>query len=684
MPISFLFPEFLFASLLISIPILIHLFNFRRFKKIYFTNVKFLKELQTETQQRSKLKHLLVLLARILTILFLVFAFSQPFIPVGNAGPVVQQRIVSVFIDNSFSMEQEGNNGTLLDEAKAKAEAIAQAYSPSDRYHLLTQDFESRHQRNMSRDEFLEAVQEVKPTASVHMLHEILNRQKEALQDFEVAARKIYMLTDLQKTGIDLTQLNADTLNHINMIPLVGQTFRNISIDTCWINTPAIQPGARVELNVRLKNFSETDESQIPLKLSVNGSQRAISSVDISGNGESEVVLSFTVNESGWQNCQLSISDHPITFDDTYYLSFPVSEVLNVLTIISSGDNQNLNAVYSTDPYYKQSQTEVTKVDYGSLSKYDLIILQGLDMIPSGLSASISELVKQGGTVCVVPGTKADLGSYQSFLSNVDANYLSGSDTQYVKVNAIDIRNELFKDVFEKAPDNIEMPWTKKRYLLSLNTRISGENLMTYTDGQVFLKKFNSGNGKVYLFTSSLSASESNFSSHALFVPVFLRLALLSRQDGGNANIIGRDRSISIPIQIDLQGDKVAHLINKENQFDIIPEIKNIGRRSFLEIYDQIKDAGIYELNHNEKAIWNYAFNFDRKESDPKIYTIEELKNFTEQAGITQISFMEGGVKNFEKFISESEKGISLWKICILLALVFIGIEVLLLKFMKS
>ena len=77
----FAYPEFLFALSLIAIPIVIHLFNFRRFKKIYFTNVKFLKDIKEETTSRSKLKHLLVLLSRILAVSFLVFAFAQPFIP---------------------------------------------------------------------------------------------------------------------------------------------------------------------------------------------------------------------------------------------------------------------------------------------------------------------------------------------------------------------------------------------------------------------------------------------------------------------------------------------------------------------------------------------------------------------------------------------------------------------------
>src|ERR1035438_3666616 len=78
---QFLHSNFLFALSALAIPIIIHLFNFRRYKTVYFSNVTFLKELKEETASQSKLKHLLVLACRLLALAFLVFAFAQPYIP---------------------------------------------------------------------------------------------------------------------------------------------------------------------------------------------------------------------------------------------------------------------------------------------------------------------------------------------------------------------------------------------------------------------------------------------------------------------------------------------------------------------------------------------------------------------------------------------------------------------------
>src|SRR5258706_15952530 len=112
---NFIYPGFLFALSALVIPVVIHLFNFRKFKKIYFTNVRFLREIKQDTQSRSKIKHLLILLSRILAVSFLVLAFAQPYIPATKGVVMSGIRAVSVYIDNSFSMDALGKNGSLME-----------------------------------------------------------------------------------------------------------------------------------------------------------------------------------------------------------------------------------------------------------------------------------------------------------------------------------------------------------------------------------------------------------------------------------------------------------------------------------------------------------------------------------------------------------------------------------------
>ena len=160
---QFVNPWFLLGLIAIAIPIIVHLFNFRRFKKVFFTNVRFIEELQLKTQKQSRLKHLLVLLMRMLAIICIVLAFAQPYIP-HPENPINEEarNAVSVYIDNSFSMEASAASGSLLDEARRKAREITDAFKPSDVFQLITNDFDGVQQRWVSRDEFLEMVDEVK------------------------------------------------------------------------------------------------------------------------------------------------------------------------------------------------------------------------------------------------------------------------------------------------------------------------------------------------------------------------------------------------------------------------------------------------------------------------------------------------------------------------------------------
>ena len=158
---GFIYPEFLFVWLLMVVPVIIHLFNFRKFKKVYFTNVQFLKDIEIQTLYTQKLKERLILLARMLAIFFLVLAFAQPFIKSNEQEASLQKSIISIYLDNSYSMEAVNKNGSLLDEGKRKIKELVEAYQLNDRFQLVTNDFDGKQQRLLNKDELLEELNNV-------------------------------------------------------------------------------------------------------------------------------------------------------------------------------------------------------------------------------------------------------------------------------------------------------------------------------------------------------------------------------------------------------------------------------------------------------------------------------------------------------------------------------------------
>ena len=154
---SFLHPAFLWALTALAIPVLIHLFQLRRFKRIDFPNVRFLAEISQQTRARKKVQHWLVLLARMLALACLVLAFAQPYLPSKNGAVQAGERAVSLFVDDSFSMDGRNAQGRLLDQARKGAQDAVMAYSATDRFQVLTGQFGGKEQILLGGDEALDA-----------------------------------------------------------------------------------------------------------------------------------------------------------------------------------------------------------------------------------------------------------------------------------------------------------------------------------------------------------------------------------------------------------------------------------------------------------------------------------------------------------------------------------------------
>jgi hypothetical protein len=137
---SFVYPSFLWALTALSIPIIIHLFNFRRTTRIFFSNTRLLKLVKEETTQKRKLKQYLVLASRLLFLLFLVLAFAQPFLPAEEQLSAGNSKIV--YLDNTYSMTLPVEDKLrAFDAAVNFVREITEVFPPDTRFRLVTNDF---------------------------------------------------------------------------------------------------------------------------------------------------------------------------------------------------------------------------------------------------------------------------------------------------------------------------------------------------------------------------------------------------------------------------------------------------------------------------------------------------------------------------------------------------------------
>lgn len=681
----FIYPAFLFALATLAIPIIIHLFNFRRFKKIYFTNVRFLREIKQDTQSKSRLRHLLILFSRLLAVTFLVFAFAQPYIPVSQARILSGVKTISIYIDNSFSMDALGKNGNLLETARKKAREISSAYKPTDQFQLLTSDFEARHQRIVSRDEFLQLLDDVKPGSSLHTLSEVMERQQEALSSGQNKNfKKAYIISDFQKSITD-PDFRPETTILFSLVPVEASKQNNLYIDTCFLSTPFVQLNNPNELTVVVKNKGAADAENIPIRLSINGTQKAVGGLSVKSGSSAEAKLSFTLSQPGWQQAVISITDYPVTFDDDYYFSFNLRNSIEILSINGKDPNASLNAVFSNDPYFNFRNLPVGQIDYSIFPSTQLLILNEVVSFSSGMIHEIQQYVKNGGALFIIPTDNASIASYNELLSSIESDTYTQLATAPDKITFVETKSKLLETVFEKGkaiPENLDLPVVNRYFIFSHRTKSNSQSIMKLQSGNPFLTASEFGRGHIYVLASSLQTEASSFPRHALFVPVLLRAALLGSSEVNSTLVIGRDHEFIITDTL-VSNDNVFHLINTSLKFDIIPESRLLNSNTIVSVHDQVNAAQNYELKSGEKVITVKSFNYDRKESDLSCYTVEELEKIATKPGYTNINVINNEGKDLSHSISQLNEGKRLWKYCIIAVLIFLAIEVLLIRFYK-
>jgi len=687
---QFVNPLYLFGLLAIAIPIIIHLFNFRRFRKVYFTNVRFLQELKQQTQKQSQLRHLLILAMRILAIAALVIAFAQPYIPFKQSKlKMASRNATSIFVDNSFSMEATGTNGTLLDESKLKAREIVSAYKSTDLFQLLTCDFEGRHQRLVTRDEFLTMLDEVKVSQSVHSFSEIVRRQYDLLKSEVSARRNSYIISDFQKSSFNSIDFQQDSSINTYLVPLKSSAVANLYIDSCWFDQPTQQPGKTSLLSARVWNKSENDLEKIPLKLLINNQQKSVASIDIKAGMSTTAQMPFTIHQAGPQHGLLQITDYPVTYDDKFYFSFDVLSSINILAINGGNENHFLNALYAQDSTVRLNNMNEKSLDYGRLSQFDLIILNEIPGISTGLSDEIKRYVTNGGTILVLPAPNADLISYNSFLSSLKAPSYQQVDTSDTKVVKLSEESYLFRDVFERQQGkqtiatNTDLPKVNKHFPIVFSTAMLTVPLMGMLNGREFLTLTNSGMGQVVQFTVPLDPAFSNFPQQALFVPVLYNIALISHPSHNLYNFIGDNKGIRIGTTFPT-GDKVYKIKSLTGDFDMIPQINNSGNMVNIFVGNQIPMAGNFELVNDKKIITSLAFNYNRGESDLMCNSVSELESMLDKSHLVSFTVLKTGQKPLNKVIAQINSGTQLWRYFIWLALLLLLTEILLIRFFKK
>lgn len=686
---SFLFPSFLWGLLAISVPIAIHFFNFRRTKRVYFTNVAFLKAVETQTSSFRKIKHWLILAARVLAVTCLVLAFAQPFLPSKSELGISRQGVTSFYLDNSYSMQNEENGKRYLDIATGRLGDLMRVFRNATTLQLMTNDFSAPEQTLATADKISDRLTTIGLSHTPRTLSEVYRRQQNLMSRHATAGKnQLFWFSDFQKSTVgDLSKIAVDSTNRLFIVPVQATPEKNIYVDSVWLNTPFIRELQNNILYVKVSNSGTEVAENTVVKLYLDDAQVSTASVDVPTNGSANASFNFSIKGRGYKKGRITFDDFPVTFDNDYYFVLDASPVIKIVHLygqVSGG--RYIENVFDNDSLFSTQSFSVQNVDVGQLRTADLVVMEGVEQPSGSLRTALEDFVKKGGSLAVIPPTAPDAGAYGSFLISLGVNGLQTKQgaPQPVPMNVPDRNSPFFSDVFEESirqETNLSLPSASPTWQWSN----SGNNLMTLRNGQTYLSQSSVGPGKLYLFAAPLLAAYGDMAQHALFVPVMYKLASLSVRAQRTAYSFD-ENSLAIPVS-NPNPNAVYKL--RRDKTELIPVQRLNGNQLVLEMpksnqlsEDQSVDAGYYELVNDGKTELLLALNHDNAESKLEYYTPDELRAaFSGQKNVAVFDKIDDAA--FVREFEEQNLGTSLWKYFLIAALAFLLIEILLIRFLK-
>ena len=639
---QFKHPELLYALFALLIPIIVHLFQLRKFQKEAFTNVAFLKEVTLQTRNSSVIKKWLTLLTRLLLLAALIVAFAQPYTSKKNSLNTKTETVI--YLDNSFSLQAKGTQGELL---KRAVQDILSNIPEDENISIITND---KTFRNTTIKAIRNDLLQLDYSQNQMGFDAVLLKSKTFFSKDESRVKNLVLISDFQQQENNFNP-KVDSLISLHAVSLKPVNTSNISVDSVYISKTT---ATNIDLTIKLKNIGDPIDN-VPVSL-LNGNnliaKTAVSIQDVASTN-------FTIPANEMINGEITIDDTQLQFDNNLYFNINKAEKINVLSINTS-DDSFLKRIY-TDTEFNYSSVRLNQLNYSDIDRQNLILLNELDEVPNALATALNDFISNDGFIIVIPSEDISIASYNNFLLQSGMGFIAQIPAEK-KITTINYSHPLYSNVFDKRVDNFQYPKVNSYYTFqSENT----SKILQFEDGKPFLTT-----GKnLYVFASALNSKNSNFKNSPLIVPTFYNIAKRSFQISNLYYTIGQENNFDV--NVTLQQDEILSL--EKADINLIPQQQYFNNKVSITSNETPNSAGIYAIKNKTETIQNISYNYNRSESNLIYQDISGLNNIITSDTITQL---------FDTIKSDSKIN-ELWKWFVIFALVFLLIEMLILKYLK-
>lgn len=670
----------------LAIPIIIHLFNFRRHRIVYFSNTATLKTIEQENAKTKKLKYIIALIMRMLFVAGLVFAFAYPYNPEQKLKTDDADNLVAVYIDNSMSMHSQSSEISLIEDARSSARKMVSNISPSQRFVLLTNSRQPDNEYPMNQDEMLMSIDAMQTESSPLTFNSLYENLQMIMKRNGFKSASLFMYSDFQENMMNMDDLIADSAIQIIAMPLKSDYQQNIYIDTVWLSSPILQKGLANEINVRIVNESGKDINGLPVNFEIDGKSVAFNTIDITANNKNDVAMQFVLDNGVdatrhvRTTASVSINDYPITFDDTYNFVLNVRPIIKIVELTSNDANvwtrraTSLQSptftLFSNDSLFDYQVMNPYRIDQQFLSDCQMVVVDGDANLNETMWQTIIDFANNGGSVVVFPSEVSEHSESTEF----------SDDT--LSISAISSNHEFFNDIFVKIPHNADLPKVYKHVQIDKKQFFNTLTLIHLQNGTSFFTLSKIGSGNIFCFASQLGKDWTNFTDNSLFVPIMYKIAMLGGQMSRLSYTLGVDKDILInDLTAFSEGD--IRIRDAQGNFEMIPMVEMRNNRALIRLYDELPGAGFYTINKGDEFIETTAWNDNRKESKMKFLDREEVDKILKDNGLNVLAVMNADEIRSNDVMEMMVRRSMLWKSFILLSLISLLIEILILRFWK-
>ncbi len=635
-----------------SIPLVIHLLNRERARRLIFSTVRFIRMSHQTNVQRHRLKRLLLLLMRILMLILLGFAFARPFFAEdpATAPELGGVRNAVIILDTSYSMQYEDVFARAKKEAINRldslesADAVALILSADKARKVLPIDSEHNHIRT--------AIESAETTNYTTDYLDAIHTADEILKAVSVGQKQIYLVADLQKSGwenfLETDRLSPDV--NIEFVDVAEEQPDNRVVTDINVPPVVLIEQKDTELVARIHNFSSEPVEKLPVTLFIDDNKVDTTQLDIAPGNSADAAFKVKINlqsesaHTGW----VEIDNEALKIDNRRY--FTVQSMKSIKTHCVNGE-QKRSDIEDETFFLTRALLNVGKegapIDYtesttfpsaASLKQYDVLILANVSQITAAEAERLKTYVNGGGGLIITLGDQVDSNVYQQHLAGTENSLLPCTimqavgdpigKEQFQVIASVDYRHPIFMPF--NNPNHGD--FAKARFYRYYQTVpiADATTIAAFDDGNPALLEKIYGTGRVLFFTSTIDREWNDLPIHAVYLP-FLHEAIkyLALKQAGKTPDYHVGDGVEYNGSQDSAGKEVA-------VFD--PDRKE-ARMTLNEqgnlFYENTENPGIYSVHRSGEKPHNFVVNVDTSESDLTPRNPEELTSML--VGTTEI-----------------------------------------------